>query len=103
MTKEKDNQSAFAGLNLSNARGEDETYEQYKSRLRQNNKIMKLYNTIGRDGFKEMFPKGVHEALESNAEEIHNELKEYKESALGETHELAVNEKTPQEELGEAK
>jgi len=88
MTKEQDNYKAFAGLNLSNARDEDETYEQYKSRLRTNKKIMKMYKTIGLDGFKEIFPNGVHEALESSAEEIHNELKEYKEESLGETHEL---------------
>ena len=73
MAKTTDNYKAFEGLNLSNARSEDETYEQYKSRLRTNKKIMKLYNTVGLDGFKEIFPNGVHEALESNAEEIHNE------------------------------
>jgi len=76
MTKKQDNYSAFAGLNLSNARSEDETYEQYKSRLRTNKKIMKLYKTLGLDGFKEIFPNGVHEALESSTEEIHNETQE---------------------------
>jgi len=73
MTKEIDNYKAFEGLNLSNARSENETYEQYKSRLRTNKKMMKLYKTLGLDGFKEIFPNGVHEALESSAEEIHNE------------------------------
>jgi len=86
MTKEKDNYKAFAGLNLSNARGEDETYEQYKSRLRTNKKIMKLYKTLGLDGFKEIFPNGVHEALENSAKEIYEE-----------------NEKASTETLGEAK
>ena len=84
-----DNYKAFEGLNLSNARSEDETYEQYRSRLRQNDKIMKMYKTIGLDGFKEIFPNGVHEALENSAEEIHNELKEAKEESLGESHELS--------------
>ena len=84
-----DNYKAFEGLNLSNARSEDETYEQYKSRLRQNKKIMKMYKTIGLEGFKEIFPNGVHEALENSAEEIHNELKEAKEESLGESHELS--------------
>ena len=88
MTK-TDNYKAFEGLNLSNARSEDETYEQYKSRLRQNKKIMKMYKTIGLEGFKEIFPNGVHEALENSAEEIHNELKEAKEESLGESHELS--------------
>jgi len=76
MTKTLDIYKAFAGLNLSNARSEDETYEQYKSRLRTNKKIMKLYKTLGLDGFKEIFPNGVHEALENSAEEIHNETQE---------------------------
>ena len=84
-----DNYKAFEGLNLSNARSEDETYEQYKSRLRTNKKIMKMYKTIGLDGFKEIFPNGVHEALENSAEEVHNELKEFKEESLGESHELS--------------
>ena len=84
-----DNYKAFEGLNLSNTRSEDETYEQYKSRLRQNKKIMKMYKTIGLEGFKEIFPNGVHEALENSAEEIHNELKEAKEESLGESHELS--------------
>ena len=84
-----DNYKAFEGLNLSNARSEDETYEQYKSRLRTNKKIMKMYKTIGLEGFKEIFPNGVHEALENSAEEIHNELKEAKEESLGESHELS--------------
>ena len=68
MTKTVDNYSAFNEVNLSNARGEDESYEDYKKRLKQNNQIFKLYNTIGRDNFKEMFPGGVKEAIK-NAEE----------------------------------
>ena len=67
MTKEQDNYSAFAGVNLSNARSENESYEDYKKRLKQNEQILKLYNTVGRDVFKEMFPGGVQEALK-NAE-----------------------------------
>ena len=65
MTKEQDNYSAFAGVNLSNARSENESYEDYKKRLKQNEQILKLYNTVGRDNFKEMFPAGVQEALKS--------------------------------------
>ena len=91
-----DNYKAFEGLNLSNARSEDETYEKYKSRLRTNKKIMKLYNTIGRDNFKEMFPNGVHEALENSAEEIYNENETARK-------ELEEKSKTSTEKLGEAK
>ena len=59
MAKEIDNYKAFAGVNLSNARSENESYEDYKERLRRNEKILKLYNTVGRDVFKEMFPEGI--------------------------------------------
>ena len=78
MTKEIDNYKAFAGVNLSNARSENESYEDYKKRLKQNEQILKLYNTVGRDVFKEMFPGGVEEALKTA-------------------------EKTSQEKVGEAK
>ena len=78
MAKEIDNYSAFAEVNLSNARSENESYEDYKKRLKQNEQIIKLYNQVGRDVFKEMFPNGVQEALKKA-------------------------EETPQETLGEAK
>ena len=70
MTKEQDNYSAFAEINLSNARSENESYEDYKKRLKQNEQILKLYNTVGRDVFKEMFPNGVQEALKVTQEEV---------------------------------
>ena len=73
MTKETDNYSAFEGLNLSNARSDDETYENYRNRLKQNEKILTLYNTVGRDAFKEMFPNGVQEALK-NANNTQEEI-----------------------------
>ena len=73
MTKETDNYSAFNDINLSNARSEGESYENYRKRLKQNKQIMKLYNTIGLDAFKEMFPGGVGEALKNSAEEAYNE------------------------------
>jgi len=78
MAKEIDNYNAFAEVNLSNARSENESYEDYKKRLKQNEGILKLYRTVGRDVFKEMFPNGVQEALQKA-------------------------EETPQEEFGEVK
>ena len=69
MTKITDNYKAFAGVNLSNARSENESYEDYKKRLKQNEGILKLYNTVGRDNFKEMFPNGVQEAVKKANEE----------------------------------
>ena len=73
MAKTTDNYSAFNELNLSNARSEGESYEDYRKRLKQNKKILEVYNTIGRDAFKELFPNGVHEALKNSAEEAYNE------------------------------
>jgi len=75
MTKTTDNYSAFEGVNLSNARSENESYEDYKKRIKQNKEILKLYNTVGRDNFKQMFPNGVEEALENSKEIVHNSEK----------------------------
>ena len=68
MTKETDNYSAFNEINLSGARSENESYEDYKKRQKQNKAMLKLYDAVGRDNFKGMFPGGVNEALK-NAEE----------------------------------
>ena len=82
MAKEIDNYKAFAELNLSNARSENESYEDYRERLRRNEKVLKLYNTVGRDVFKQMFPEGIqYKVFEQPIEE----------------------EKVIQEEVGEAK
>ena len=70
MAKEQDNYSAFEGVNLSNARSENESYEDYKKRLKQNEDILKLYFTVGRDNFKQMFPNGIEEALKVTQEEV---------------------------------
>jgi len=72
MTKIIDNYNAFAEINLSNARSENESYEDYKKRLKQNEAILKLYKTVGRDNFKEMFPNGVQEALNDTEKVVHN-------------------------------
>ena len=68
MTKIVDNYSAFNEVNLSNARSENESFEDYKKRLKQNSEIVKLYTTVGRDNFKQMFPNGILEAIK-NADE----------------------------------
>ena len=72
MTKIVDNYSAFAEVNLSNARSENESYEDYRKRLKQNSEILKLYSVVGLDAFKEMFPNGIGEALKNaeNAKEL---------------------------------
>ena len=68
MTKTVDNYSAFNEVNLSNARSENESFEDYKKRLKQNSEIIKLYNQVGRDNFKQMFPNGIQEALKKAEE-----------------------------------
>ena len=65
MTKTVDNYSEFNDINLSNARSENESYEDYKKRIKQNKEILKVYSIVGRDVFKEMFPNGVEEALKN--------------------------------------
>ena len=82
MAKITDDYRAFNDINLSNARSEGESYEDYRERLRRNEKILKLYNTVGRDVFKQMFPTGIeYKVFEQPTEE----------------------EKVIQEEVGEAK
>ena len=65
MKQEQDNYEAFEGLNLNDARSENESYEDYKKRLKQNRAILKMYKTAGRDNFKQMFPNGIQEALKT--------------------------------------
>ena len=78
MAKITDDYRAFNDINLSNARSEGESYEDYRKRLKQNKGILKLYNTIGRDNFKEMFPNGVGEALKKAEETSQEEVGEAK-------------------------
>ena len=90
MTKETEEYRPLRDLDLNNARNENESYEDYRKRLKQNSEILKLYNTLGLDAFKEMFPAGIGEALKNSAEEAYNE------------NEKANAKKLPKE-LGEAK
>ena len=69
MTKKQDNYSAFNEVNLSNARSENESFEDYKKRQKQNSEIVKLYTTVGRDNFKQMFPNGILEAIKNSEKE----------------------------------
>tara|TARA_R100001377_G_scaffold85036_2_gene70058 strand:+ start:424 stop:651 length:228 start_codon:yes stop_codon:yes gene_type:complete len=69
MVKTVDDYRAFNEINFSNARSENESFEDYKKRLKQNEQMLKLYNTAGRNNFKQMFPAGVGEALENLKQE----------------------------------
>ena len=61
----EDNYRPFEGMNFSAKREESEPYEDYKKRLKQNKDMIKLYNSVGRDMFRVMFPQGVSEALKT--------------------------------------
>ena len=64
MTKTETQQDiSLLNIDLSNARSENESYVDYRARLKRNKDILKSYFTIGRDGFREMFPNGVAEAI----------------------------------------
>ena len=67
--------SVFKDLNLSDARSENETREEYKKRLKQNRRIIKIYNKVGREQFKQMFPEGVNYDMfkQLTKEEVANE------------------------------
>ena len=67
MTKETEEYRPLKGLDLNNARNENESYKDYRKRLKQNSEILKLYSVVGLDAFKEMYPAGVGEAIK-NAE-----------------------------------
>jgi len=69
MAKTVDDYKAFNEINFSNARSKNESFEDYKKRLKQNEQMLKLYNTAGRNNFKQMFPAGVGEALENLKQE----------------------------------
>ena len=67
--------SVFKDLNLIDARSKNETREEYKLRLKQNRQVMKIYNKVGREQFKQMFPEGVNYDMfkQLTKEEVVNE------------------------------
>ena len=52
-------EKSLLNINLNAKRGEDESYSDYKIRLVQNKKSLKIYRLSGREQFKKMFPEGV--------------------------------------------
>tara|TARA_R100000697_G_C5393470_1_gene183240 strand:+ start:378 stop:623 length:246 start_codon:yes stop_codon:yes gene_type:complete len=74
--------SAFENLNLSDARMENETREEYKERKKRNKKALKLYSEIGREQFIEMFPEGINYKMfdTPTKEEIKEDVKKFGEA-----------------------
>ena len=67
---------SLLNINLSNARSENESYEDYRARLTRNNQILNTYHTMGREAFREMFPNGVAEAITEAQAQMAKEEKE---------------------------
>jgi len=68
---------SLLNTNLSNARSENESYEDYRARLKRNKDILKTYFTMGREAFREMFPNGVAEAItDAQAQMVKEEVEE---------------------------
>jgi len=66
----------FKGVNLSNARSEDETFEEYKQRQKLNKVLQKQYRQFGREEFIKMYPAGVKYAIDQAKDEIKNNNKQ---------------------------
>ena len=60
----------FIGVDLSNTRGENENYDEYRTRLKLNNMLLKQYKKAGKDRFLEMYPAGVKYAIDQAKVEI---------------------------------
>ena len=56
---------SLLNVNLSNARSENESYDDYRMRLKNNKAILKTYFQYGREGFRSMFPNGVADAMKT--------------------------------------
>ncbi len=55
--------SMFEGLNMSNVREEDESFEDYKARLKMNKGLDKIYRQLGPEECKKQFPMGFKYAI----------------------------------------
>jgi len=55
--------SMFEGLNMSNVREEDESFEDYKARRKMNKNLEKIYKNLGPEECKKQFPMGFKYAI----------------------------------------
>ena len=81
--------SMFEGLNMSNARGEDEDFQDYKARQKMNKNLDKIYKKLGPEGCKKQFPMGFKYAIIQDIENT-NKKNEEKVGALKKGQELAA-------------
>jgi len=81
MAKETQQDISLLNTNLSNARSENESYEDYRARLKRNKDILKTYAAVGREAFREMFPNGVADAItEAQAQMVKEKEEEAEQS-----------------------
>ena len=76
-------QTVFFDLNLSDARLDNESREDYKTRKKFNKKVLKLYNKIGREAYKAEFPQGIIKAYSDAEANAKDELSKLKKSENG--------------------
>jgi len=81
--------SMFEGINMSNARGEDEDFQDYKARQKMNKNLDKIYKKLGPEGCKKQFPMGFKYAIIQDIENT-NKKNEGKVGALKKGQELAA-------------
>jgi hypothetical protein len=80
-------ENPFKEVNLSNKRADDETYDEYRTRLKLNNVLQKQYKKFGKDKFVEMYPAGVKYAIEQAKVEIEKQNKPQLTATATITHE----------------
>ena len=68
--------SMFEGLNMNNARGEDEDFQDYKARQKMNKNLEKIYKKLGSEECKKQFPMGFKYAIIQDIENTNKKNKE---------------------------
>jgi|TARA_R110000803_G_scaffold90786_1_gene158250 hypothetical protein len=81
--------SMFEGLNMNNARGEDEDFQDYKARQKTNKNLEKIYRKLGSEECKKQFPMGFKYAIIQSIENT-NKKDEAKLGALKKGQELTA-------------
>ena len=91
----KNGASLFEGINMSDQRGDDETFEEYKNRRTTNNNLKKVYKKLGAEECRRQFPMGFNYALQqaviAHQEKAVSELDDDQKSTLEKQQELNKN------------
>ena len=66
-----DEVSVFEGINLYSKREEDESYNDYKQRMKMNKDLQKIYAKLGREECKRQYPQGFRYAINQALVEEH--------------------------------